>query len=259
MEINVNNYKTTLSDRDIRLLKKIKKCYEKFYGNLDPKSRSKELELRELGDYSFLGDEDLWLKLVTQFCVVGGARMIDNLKANKKWEKFKTEISLNRLLSIAKDRQKYIAQILKKYKATRFYNKQGTKIDELLNNPNVVKNGRIVLLNGLSHENDYAYIRNELIKRTRYFKLKSASDFMISVGLSHDVIALDTRVIRILKEYFGLNINADKVQGNEKIYLSIENALRDGCRKIDFSLALLDRMLFRFSGESAISFILKYL
>ncbi len=120
MEINMNNYKTTLSDEDIRLLKKIKKCYEKFYGDLDSKTRSTELDLRKLGDYSFFGDEDLWLKLVTQFCVVGGARMIDNLKANKKWEKFKTEISLNRLLSIAKDRQKYIAQIQKNIKLPDF-------------------------------------------------------------------------------------------------------------------------------------------
>ncbi len=86
----------------------------------------------------------------------------------------------------------------------------------MLNNPNVVKNGRIVLLNGLSHENDYAYIRNELIKRTRYFKLKSASDFMISVGLSHDVIALDTRVIKILRDHFNLNVTQIKFKGMKR-------------------------------------------
>ena len=69
------------------------KNFKKFYGDLDSKTRSTELDLRKLGDYSFFGDENLWLKLVTQFCVVGGAKMIDNLMTDKqKREIFKTEI-----------------------------------------------------------------------------------------------------------------------------------------------------------------------
>jgi len=84
------------------------------------------------------------------------------------------------------------------------------------------------------------------MERNPYFKLKSASDFMIVVGLSHDVIAFDTRVVGILNDYFGLNLNVNRVQGSKTIYESLESALRDACERLGISLAHLDRMLFRF-------------
>jgi len=246
MYVDISSCSTTLSDRDIESLGKIKKYL------------AHKVKLPNLGYYFSLSDEELWLKIVTQFCVMGGTRMIDNLiNDEQRWNEFKTKISLNKLLSIRKDRQNYITKILRDYKSTRFYEKQAKKIDELLKNQSVIKDGRLILLDNLSHKEDYEYIRRKLIERNPYFKLKSASDFMIDTGLSHDVIALDTRVVGILKKHFDLNVSLNKIQGNKKIYLSIEQALRDACKQLNLSLAHLDRILFTFSGKDAISFILE--
>ena len=201
------------------------------------------------------------MKIVKELCVMGGTRMIDNLMENKKkYTMFKKQISLTNLLSInPNQREKYIAKILKDFKATRFYNQQAEKIVEFLKNSNIIARGHVVLLKGLSHKQPAEYIRNELMRRNTYFKLKSASDFMIEVGLSHDVIAFDTRIVNILKKHFDLNVSVDKVQGNKDIYESIEDALRQSCGVLDISLAQLDRLLFRFNNKNVITFILEYL
>ncbi|MFB0544104.1 MAG: hypothetical protein ACETVN_00185 [Asgard group archaeon] len=217
-----------------------------------------KVKLPELGEYARLNDDDLWLKMVIQFCVMGGTRMFDNLMRNETaFSGFKKEIGLNKLLSIKKDRVKRIETVLKNYKATRFYSKQAKKIDDILKEIKVVDKGHVVLLDRLSHKQDFSTIRKELRKRNKYFKLKSASDFMINVGLSHDVMALDTRLVRILKDHFGLNIDVRKVQRNKKIYESIEEAIREACKEIGISLAHLDRIFFKYSDKNAISFIIE--
>lgn len=247
MNIDMENYSVILSNNDIELLHKI----TEYLVN--------KVKLPELGHYKSTSDEDLWLKIVIQFCVVGGTRMIDNLIDNSsKYSEFKREIELNKLLSINKsDRLDHIGNTLKNFKATRFHQKQANKLNEILDISKIVRGGRIVLLEGLSYTQPFYEIRGKLMEKNRHFELKSASDFMINVGLSHDVIALDTRVVGILNKYFYLNVDTNKVQGNEKIYTSIEQALRQACKKINISLAHLDRMLFKFSNKNAISFIVE--
>jgi len=220
---------------------------------------SHKVKLPALGHYRSFNDEDLWIEIVIQFCVMGGARMVENLiNDSSKYSEFKNEIGLNNLSSFKKsDRIGHIANILKTFKATRFHSQQAKKIDALFNNPKVIKDGRIVLLGGLSHTQPFNEIRDKLIDRNPYFKLKSASDFMIKVGLSHDVIALDTRIVGVLNNYFGLNLNVNRVQSNKIAYESIERLFRDACKKIKIPLAHLDRILFKFSGKNAIAFILE--
>ena len=45
--------------------------------------------------YTNLNNEDLWMKIVEQFCVMGGAKLLDNIKNKdeKKWSSFKKKIS----------------------------------------------------------------------------------------------------------------------------------------------------------------------
>ena len=247
MNINLSNYETTLSDRDFELLEKLKQYL------------ADKVELPRLGYYSSLDDEELWLKIVLQFCVMGGTKMIDRLIMDERnWNEFRARMSLRELLAIEKNRSDHIAEILKDHKATRFVNKQARKIDRLLGNQSVIKDGRLVLLHHLSHNDGYERIRRKLMERNPYFRLKSASDFMIVTGLSHDVIALDTRIAKILREHFDLNVeDLNKIQRNERIYLSIEQALRDACNNLSLSLAHLDRILFRYSGKDALSFVLE--
>ena len=92
--------------------------------------------------------------------------------------------------------------------------------------------------------------------RNRYVNLKSASDFMISVGLSHNVIALDTRVVGFLRKYFNYNVEAGYIQGNRGYYFSLEAALREFCQEKGISLALLDRVIFNFSGLNLLGFLI---
>ena len=75
-------------------------------------------------------------------------------------------------------------------------------------------------------------------------------------GLSHDVIALDVRVVGALRRYCGYNLTAAQVQARRDVYLSVEDALRQVCREARAPLALLDRVLFQFSGMSAVEFAL---
>jgi len=246
MYFDIKSNKTFISKQDIEKLKKLKKYL------------IRKVNLPKLGYYLSLDDEELWIKIVVQFCVMGGTRMIDNLIENKKeFAKFKDQISLTRLLSIKTGRIGFIAKTLKEFKATRFYNRQAEKIDSIMKNPRVVAGKRIVLLDGLSHKHHGRDVRTKLMRRNPYFKLKSTSDFMIDTGLSDDVIALDTRVVGILKEHFNLNLNLNRVQNNKAIYESIESALRKACGELGISLAQLDRMLFRFSNKNAITFVLE--
>jgi thermostable 8-oxoguanine DNA glycosylase len=81
---------------------------------------------------------------------------------------------------------------------------------------------------------------------------------MICVGLSHDVIALDTRVVGVFQEHFGYEVSPGRIQSNRDLYLSLEATLREFCSGQGVSLALLDRLLFRFSDLRAIELVVKY-
>ncbi len=117
---------------------------------------------------------------------------------------------------------------------------------------------RFVLFKNLSHKNDANHIRHQLIQRCPVFRLKSASDFMIEAGLSRDVIALDTRIVGVLKDYFDYNLGPGQVQANIARYYSLEDALRKYCQKAGKSLAVLDRVLFRYSGMTVFQMMAKH-
>ena len=122
--------------------------------------------------------------------------------------------------------------------------------------PTVFKNGKHVLFEGLSHADDTIQTRDEVRRRCPGFNLKSASDFMISVGLSHDVIALDTCVIGFLQKHLHYNIDSVRIQADRKYYFSLENELRKYCREQRVSLALLDRLIFNLSALSVVDFVI---
>ncbi|MBM2815864.1 MAG: hypothetical protein HW421_2626 [Ignavibacteria bacterium] len=87
--------------------------------------------------------------------------------------------------------------------------------------------------------------------------MKSASDFMISLGLSDNVMALDSRIVGFLTNYLGFNVKVGKIQSNQELYRIIEDSLRKECEKMNIKLAILDRIIFQYSSKSAIDFILE--
>ena len=82
---------------------------------------------------------------------------------------------------------------------------------------------------------------------------------MIDAGLSHDVIALDVRVVGALRKHFGFNLEAGQVQARRDVYLSVESALREVCAEAGKPLALLDRALFQLGGMTALDFVVRSL
>ena len=247
MYISSANHKTYLSREDLQKITEITKYL------ID------RIPVPQLGLYKEMSEEELWLHLVSKICAVGGAELLYELKKDdEKFREFGDRLSISVLLTKKDLRKEYIAGVLKEYKATRFYNKQAEKIDALLSHPSVIYKGHFVLLDDIDHNKlSYKEIRNLLIARNSYLKLKSASEYMIEVGLSIDVIGLNRPVADVLMNHFGLQVYRYKLQNTKYIYESVEEGLRRGCEQVGIPLAYFDRMLTHFIGKDAISFILE--
>jgi len=229
--------------------------------------------LPKYGLWREIGSEKIWKELLIEFCVMGSAEPIERLaKDNRRYDAFIESLSLETLLSIEANRQDYISKQLKHYKATRFHNRNADRIADCLTNEEIVKDGEIVLFEELVRSEivDEDQMREFLLRKLPFFKIKSVSDFMISIGAARGVIALDTRIVGLLHKHFGLTmINRkseeiddpirirDKIQWNKRLYKQIEGKLREVCEEIGIDLSLLDRILFRFSNKSTIEYILE--
>lgn len=216
------------------------------------------VKLEPIARYRTMTSDEVWLVLFEEVCVMGSARHIERLhKDPVGYEEFKKAVSMESL-SHQKDLVGYLSETLREFSVTRFPNRSSERIASMLKSPEVFQKDELILLRGLSHEDDAIQTRDELIRRNPIFRLKSTSDFMISVGLSHDVIALDTRVIGIFQVYFEYNVSAGRIQSDLEMYLSLEATLREFCREQGVSLALLDRLLFKFSDLNAVELVVKY-
>lgn len=239
--------KTETGDFKVKLAASDRRRLHKIIQVLGPHTR-----LESIDCYKDFDDDKWWRLLVGQVAVMGGSRGWDQARKNPAFEQ---AIALNQCLA-APNAAKYLESVLQKHGATRFWQKAADKIAEAVKNNDVVRAGHIVLCEGLTSATPRDKVRAELMSRSSLFKLKSASDFMISVGLSHDVIAFDARVVGLLREAFGLDVETSRVQGNRLLYRSLESTLREVCDEIGSSLALLDRLIYQFRGTPAMSKLL---
>jgi thermostable 8-oxoguanine DNA glycosylase len=208
------------------------------------------IELPTFGEWRSMSSEDIWAEILGQFCVMGGAKPIERLQTDeKRYNEFLEKLSIETLSKITFNRKEYIAKQLEEYKATRFYNKSAERINDCLENEEIVKDGKIVFLEDLKKYEtfDEDRVRDVLLEKLPFFKIKSVSDFMITIGMAKGFIAFDTRVVGLLNEHFGLNVELDEIQSNEILYKVLEQKLRNVCREIGIELSLLDRMLFGFN------------
>ncbi|MBM2815865.1 MAG: N-glycosylase/DNA lyase [Ignavibacteria bacterium] len=153
MEFNPSTNLVTFTKKDIEKLDLIIKT---FNGHLKPE---------KLGHYSIISNEELWIKIVIQFCVMGRASLIEKIFSdNEIKNRFCQDLSLKSLLS-SKNPEKYITKVFEVFKPTRFWPQQAKKLSLILKEKNVINKDRVVLIDGLSHKKDYNEIRNELCKR----------------------------------------------------------------------------------------------
>ncbi len=206
------------------------------------------------GHWRSLDSKAIWTRIVEQICVMGSSRGLDKLKGEPSgYQEFRDAVSLDswaaRKWSVSS-----MAKVLQRYGATRFYNKAAEKLRTVAKLPSVVDGTQCNLLRSLPVKQGYERVRVDLMDRCPIFKMKSASDYMIDMGLSRDVIALDVRIVGTLRRYLGYNLPVSKLQSSETIYRSVETALRDATEAHGHCLARLDRALFRFSDMSALEF-----
>lgn len=215
------------------------------------------VRLEPLEGYTSMSSSRVWHALVSQFCVMGSARGMENLARDPAGlAKFHAATDLPALAKKRFDVD-HLADVLRSFSATRFPKRAATGLKAVIDSPTSVRDGECVILAGLTYEQPAMTVRDTLIARCPAFKLKSASDFMITTGLSQDVVALDTRVVGALRKYLGFNLKVGAVQNRREVYLSVESALRDACEGHGAKLGRLDRVLFQFSGISALDFALR--
>jgi thermostable 8-oxoguanine DNA glycosylase len=238
--------RTLLDNTDREILGRIVRCFGQF------------VEVEPLAQYRTMTPDDVWLVLVGQVCVMGSAGHMERLQSDDAMrEKFKDAVSLQ-VVGLQHNPVSYLEETLRNFSVTRFPNRSAERLVSVLQSLGVFQGSELVLFEGLSHNSGAVQTRDEIIERCPAFRLKSASDFLISVGLSHDVIALDTRVVGIMQKYLGYNLTPERIQSHRGVYLSLEAALREFCREQNISLALLDRLLFRFSNLGAIELAVKH-
>lgn len=213
-------------------------------------------ELPPYGIWKEMSSEDIWEEMLAQFCVMGSAKPIEKLQENAvRYNQFLDRLDLKTLSRLTADRRGYIAKQLRRFKATRFYNKTAARINEFLANEKVVKGERLVLFDDIESEMSEDKMRDVLLEKQSCFKIKSISDLMITIGASKSFIAFDTRVVGLFNKHFGLNIKVGKIQSDEILYKTLENNLREVCTELKIDLSLLDRVLFKYN--SAIDYILE--
>jgi hypothetical protein len=98
-------------------------------------------------------------------------------------------------------------------------------------------------LQRLSLERDEHERAAQIARDLRYIKLKGSRDLMADLGLARDVIALDVRLLNLLK-LVGVRVPS-KVQTDEATYKQVQDALlRQVARPAGVNGVQLDRILF---------------
>jgi thermostable 8-oxoguanine DNA glycosylase len=211
-------------------------------------------KLERLLAYRSMSSAELWYRLASQVCSLGSAAGMAAIAASEPSRRaFERAISLG---AIARQPQavSYLEQTLRRFGATRAPKRAAKLLVKLAQSPKAVRGRRVVLLEGLSHEGDPNQIREQIMERCPVLALDSASDLMIALGLSHEVMALDHHVVGALRRFFGYNRTTAQVQARPEAYLSLEAALRKLCHDADSSPAVLDRALYQFAGMNLLDF-----
>lgn len=234
---------------------KLSRTHDRLIGRL-LKTFAAHVTMPARGAWRRMDSNKIWLRLVAQVCVSGASRHISRLMDDEReWAKFARAVSLRRVLR--RGGARYLAKTLEAFGATRFPTRAATKLTAILREPDVFRRTRCILPEDLGTR-DAREIRNELQRRCPQFGMKSASDFMINVGLSRDVVALDIRVVGVLGNYFGLKTKVGEIQRRPELYEAIEDELRRACRRHRAELGVLDRVIFQMTGKTALEFEIEW-
>jgi len=216
------------------------------------KAFAPHVEMRERDWWQRAPKGKLWEVFVGEFLVRGGTRSVDRAQKDKKeWRQFLRQTSLRASLRASR------AQLERTLKGrTRFPKVQAKAIRKCLFNPEVVRNNRFVLLDGLELLHSDEERREEIRRRCPTLRLKGASNLLINVGAAKHLAAIDTRVVGCLERHFRFSRSASGVQSSRALYTALESTLREVARRNGMTLSQLDRAVFRASGTKVLDFFM---
>lgn len=221
-----------------RTVAKLKRCVKPYVAKADiPKQDA----------WKRLSDDDIWRHFVNQVAVVGsaaGGERIDRLLRERKALGFRKLVQLpagrrRRLINKAlrESGVRYASEDVKKCRKTAAIARNLEFLSEFPGGPS----GYLRSLAGL--RDDDARIAR-VAQDLSYVKLKGARDLLIGLGVATSVVALDTRILDLLRRA-GASIPKD-VRTNPESYRQLEKELLNKiCKPLRITGAALDRILFQ--------------
>jgi thermostable 8-oxoguanine DNA glycosylase len=228
-----------ISDRHVNRFQLIKKKFFRY------------TEIPKPDNWKKLNGNEIWLDLIGQVMVVGGADAADRFHDSPK---LKRRVSFYRLKQFKNERDlKNEVNTVLREAGTRYASKSVSKCRKtraIAHNFKVLagyKNGAKGLLKRIKEfRGPHATERRVryLMKIFMYIKSKSARDFLMQKGMVTDAIALDIRIQNILKKT-GINIPKG-FESRPALYDEIERILLSSlCEPLKMKGVEFDRMLFQ--------------
>ncbi|MFY8299476.1 hypothetical protein AAEU28_11965 [Pseudoalteromonas sp. SS15] len=192
-----------------------------------------------------LKDDDVWIRIVSQVVVVGGAKPAELLKDKE----VKAKISWENLKSLTEgNRKRVIWEVLKQIKA-RYAGKSiesCKKTDAIFKNFEIIKSEygpKSFLLNASKQPGDKEKIK--YISKLSYFKNKGARDFLTSgFGVLKNSIAIDSRVMNSLN-HVGIELPSEVLKSTKKYEAAERQLIEEVCKPLDLLGSELDQLLFK--------------
>lgn len=209
--------------------------------DLIPRYRD-QVKLPELGRWRALDDAGIWKAVVSQVSVVGGAPQAERMVAKLPAEWY------DRLLAMdAQSRSREIHALLR-----------ASGIRYAAANPAACRKTRALVENFAflqMHGGPHAYIKSvaelssqmqvaTISKDLAFIKHKGSRDLLMGLGILKDGIALDVRLLNILKA-FGAEFPKG-VEADVRLYAQLEQEiLTKVCRPEEVNGVMLDRIMFQ--------------
>ena len=202
------------------------------------------------GNWKEKSNNELWLTIFAQVVVVGKSSPVEILKSN---DEYRNKIAYEKLITINDDEtlgamiNEVLCSIGARYASKDIERCRKTKA--LVYNFNKIRSfpegpvGFFAYLEGINGNNSEKKRIDYVIDHFKFIKNKSARDLLMELGLIRNAIALDVRVVNILRQ-IGINV-PDGYENNAKLYAEIEKDILDNiCTPLNLSGIQLDRLIY---------------
>ncbi|MCW3053022.1 MAG: N-glycosylase/DNA lyase [Chthonomonadales bacterium] len=201
--------------------------------------------------------EDSWFRLVGQICAIGNSRAWEAL------EPVQERLTIPRIRAEGEQASVYVHGILAELRI-RYCSLRSTDSAKAIAiaanafSPFIADaNGVVCLLDriqeavgapgtdGLLTPEQTRLARRLLIREVRFFGPKSASDFLLGLGLADNLLAFDVRLLNLLIDFWDFDPAwRDRVHRLD-LYEALETEIVERfCKPLDISPVALDRLLF---------------